>query len=72
MYACGMHAYEMHACKIHALRCTPVRYMPVRCTPVRCTPVYEVHACICKMHVYEIYVAVGTHLGDIHLGDARL
>jgi hypothetical protein len=29
-------------------------HMPVRCTPVRYTLVYEVHACICKMHVYEV------------------
>jgi hypothetical protein len=28
-----------------------------------------VHACICKMLVYEIYVAVGAHLGGTRLGD---
>jgi hypothetical protein len=27
-------------------------------------------ACICKMHVYEVYTAVGTYLGDTRLGDA--
>jgi len=27
------------------------------------TLVCEVHACICKMHVYEIYAAMGAHLG---------
>ena len=34
--------------------------------------VCEVHACICKMHVYEVYAAVGVHLGGIRLGDTRL
>jgi hypothetical protein len=38
----------------------------------RCTLVCEVHACICKMHVDEVYAAVGAHLGDTRLGDARL
>jgi hypothetical protein len=54
--------------------------MPVRCTPVRYTlmrhthviHVLEMHACICKMHVYEVYAAVGVHLGDTRLGDVRL
>ena len=69
--------YEVHACEMHARGCTPVRCMPVRCTPVRCTPirytlVCEVHACICKMHVYEIYAAVGAHLGGTYLGDVLL
>ena len=59
------------------MRYTPVRCTPVRCTPVRCMPVrymllYEVHACICKMHVYEVYAAVGAHLGGTRLGDVRL
>ena len=25
--------------------------------------VREMHPCICKMHVYEVYAAVGVHLG---------
>jgi hypothetical protein len=25
-----------------------------------------------EMHVYEVYAAVGAHLGDTRLGDARL
>ncbi len=33
----------------------------------RCTLVCEVHACICKMHVYEVYAAVGARLGDARL-----
>jgi hypothetical protein len=41
-------------------------------TPASCALVCEVHACICKMHVYEVYAAVGAHLGDTRLGDARL
>jgi hypothetical protein len=32
----------------------------------------EVHTWICKMHVYEVYAAVGAHLGDTRLGNARL
>ena len=68
--------------KYTPVRCTPVRYTPmrhtlVRCLPVRCTPVRfrllcKVHACICKMHVYEIYIAVGIHLGGTRLVDVRL
>ena len=54
------------------MRCTLMRYTPVRCTPVRYALVCEVHACICKMHVYEIYAAVGAHLGGTYLGDLLL
>jgi hypothetical protein len=42
------------------MTCTPVRYVCVRCTPVY------------KMHVYEVYVAVGAHLGGTRLGGTRL
>jgi hypothetical protein len=49
-----------------------VSYGRISYTPARCTLVCEVHACICKMHVYEVYAAVGGHLGDTRLGDARL
>ena len=28
----------------------------MRCTPVRHTLVCKLHACICKMHVYEVYI----------------
>jgi hypothetical protein len=59
----------MHA---YTVRCIPMRCTPGRCTPVRYTLVYEVHACIYKMHVYEIYAAVGAHLGGTHLGDVCL
>jgi hypothetical protein len=50
------------------MRYTPVRYTPVRYTPVRYTLMCEVHACICKMYVYEVYAVVGVlYLGDIRL-----
>jgi hypothetical protein len=32
----------------------------------------EAHTCICKMHIYEVYAAVGAHLGDGRLGNIRL
>jgi hypothetical protein len=31
----------------------------------------EIHASVDKMHIYEVYAAVGAHLGDARLGDAR-
>jgi hypothetical protein len=44
----------------------------MRCTPVRYTFMWDVYTCICKMHVYEVYAAVGEHLGGTYLGDVRL
>jgi hypothetical protein len=39
-----------------------MRYMSARYTLV-----CEMHAYICKMHPYEIYAAVGAHLGGARL-----
>jgi hypothetical protein len=33
---------------------------------------WDVYICICKMDVYEVYAAVGGHLGGTYLGDVRL
>ena len=54
------------------MRCTSMRYAPMRCTPVRYTFMWDVYTCICKMHLYEVYAAVGAHLGGTYLGDVRL
>jgi hypothetical protein len=54
------------------VRYTPIKHIFMRCTPVRYTLMCEVHACICKMHVYEIYAAVSAHLGGTCLGDVLL
>jgi hypothetical protein len=46
-----------------------MRYTPVRCTPVRYPLICEVHACICKMHVYEVYAAVDVlHVWEMYVG----
>ena len=53
----------------------------MRCTPMRHT--HEMHArkaqaCVrgarlyIRMYVYEVYAAVGAHLGGTRLGDVRL
>jgi hypothetical protein len=47
-------------------------YKRISYTPARCTLMCEMHAYIYKIHVYEVYAAVGKHLRDIYLGDARL
>jgi hypothetical protein len=49
----------MHAYEMHA-------------DEVSYTFMCEVHVCICKMHVYEIYATVGAHLGGTCLGDVLL
>src|ERR1700722_259977 len=66
MHACNIHAYEIHANDICAHEMMPIRYTLMRHMP------REMHACICKMHVYEIYAAVGAHLGGTYLGDVLL
>ena len=50
------HAREMHASEVHVYEGYP----------------HDMHARICKMHVYKVYAAVGAHLGGTRQGDVRL
>src|SRR5436190_1454195 len=60
VHAREMHAHEMHAHETHACETHP----------------RKVYACVrgarLYMQVYEIYVAVGAHLGGTRLGDTSV